>query len=465
MKKTLFAVLIIFAFILIFTACDTPDPPEESTPLVSDISEAESMPENSLPEESIPDTSAPETSKPETSAPETSEPETSEPEVSEPEISEPVIDLPDLNDEKYLSDTETLLVYDSYKDIFALIEAKDYEAAYDELTSRPYEPYAQELLDAFGVSYETEYFIAYENLHWGFGDRHTFVRIFTPDNRILETKLRIDNINYYSERPFEVQETFSYNEKGQLLSSGFYTYTYDENGIMTEKSDANGYVYKYDHNAHGLVIREERYKNGELLNVCEYAYNKYGRVALCINNSNSYTSYEYNERGNPTRITRVDKDGTDHITEYVYDSAGRLITETKTEPGYITTETYVFTDDGKLLTYTKTFTDDKGNPVYETGNIVEKEEYTYNGNITEFRVYSVNGCYLIVSHSNENGQTVKAESWNIDSNGNKISPYPTVREYTYNDNGDLFEETVYVNAKAAYYRYERKHISYYPERR
>ena len=99
MKKTLFAVLIIFAFILIFTACDTPEPPEESANEASNMSETESLPESStpeestpddsLPEESIPDTSAPETSKPETSEPETSKPETSEPEVSEPETSEP----------------------------------------------------------------------------------------------------------------------------------------------------------------------------------------------------------------------------------------------------------------------------------------------------------------------------------------------------------------------------------------
>ena len=95
MKKTLFAVLSIFAVILVFTACDTPEPPEESIVEASDISETESTPEESLPEESIPDTSAPETSKPETSAPETSEPETSEPDVSEPETSEPEVSEPE----------------------------------------------------------------------------------------------------------------------------------------------------------------------------------------------------------------------------------------------------------------------------------------------------------------------------------------------------------------------------------
>ena len=80
MKKTLFAVLSIFAVILIFTACDTPEPPEESIIETSDISEAESMPENSLPEDSVPDESLPETSEPEASVPEESEPEVSEPE-------------------------------------------------------------------------------------------------------------------------------------------------------------------------------------------------------------------------------------------------------------------------------------------------------------------------------------------------------------------------------------------------
>ena len=80
MKKTLFAVLIIFAFILIFTACDTPEPPEESIIETSDISETESTPEDSLPEDSVPDESLPETSVPEASVPEESEPEVSEPE-------------------------------------------------------------------------------------------------------------------------------------------------------------------------------------------------------------------------------------------------------------------------------------------------------------------------------------------------------------------------------------------------
>ncbi len=85
MKKTLFAVLIIFAFILIFTACDTSKPPEESIIEPSDISETESTPEESLPEDSVPDESLPETSVPEVSVPEESIPEESEPEVSEPE--------------------------------------------------------------------------------------------------------------------------------------------------------------------------------------------------------------------------------------------------------------------------------------------------------------------------------------------------------------------------------------------
>ena len=85
MKKTLFAVLSIFAVILIFTACDTPEPPEESIIEASDISETESVPEESLPEDSVPDESLPETSEPEVSEPEESEPEASEPEVSEPE--------------------------------------------------------------------------------------------------------------------------------------------------------------------------------------------------------------------------------------------------------------------------------------------------------------------------------------------------------------------------------------------
>ncbi len=85
MKKILFAGLIIFAFLLTFTACDTSEPPEESIIEVSDISETESTPENSLPEESTPEDSLPEESIPETSEPETSEPEISEPETSEPE--------------------------------------------------------------------------------------------------------------------------------------------------------------------------------------------------------------------------------------------------------------------------------------------------------------------------------------------------------------------------------------------
>ncbi len=89
MKKTLFAVLIIFAFILIFTACDTSVPPEESANEASNMSETESLPESSTPEESTPEDSLPEESIPDTSAPETSEPEVSVPEESEPEVSEP----------------------------------------------------------------------------------------------------------------------------------------------------------------------------------------------------------------------------------------------------------------------------------------------------------------------------------------------------------------------------------------
>ncbi|MBO5981564.1 MAG: hypothetical protein J6Q24_03850, partial [Clostridia bacterium] len=89
MKKIFFAGLIIFAFLLTFTACDTSEPPEESANEASNMSETESLPESSTPEESTPEDSLPEESLPDTSAPETSKPEPSEPEVSEPETSEP----------------------------------------------------------------------------------------------------------------------------------------------------------------------------------------------------------------------------------------------------------------------------------------------------------------------------------------------------------------------------------------
>ena len=96
---------------------------------------------------------------------------------------------------------------------------------------------------------------------------------------------------------------------------------------------------------------------------------------------------------------------------------------------------------------------------------MEKDEYTYNGNVTERRNFNTEGSFAEIIYKDDDGRIVKTESWRIDSNGNKTSPFTTTREYNYNENGDLFEETVYVNAKAAYYRYERKHISYYPERR
>ena len=107
MKKTLFAVLIIFAFILIFTACDTPEPPEESIVEASDISEAESVPENSLPEDSVPDESLPETSEPDVS-----EPEVSAPDVSMPDVSMPDVSVPETSELEETSNTEKSVWYD-----------------------------------------------------------------------------------------------------------------------------------------------------------------------------------------------------------------------------------------------------------------------------------------------------------------------------------------------------------------
>ncbi len=90
MKHRAFILALIFAAVVLLTACQADPPPTEDpeTTVTEQSTETPDVTESAAAESTAPDTASPETVEPETTEPETAEPETTEPETMAPETTE-----------------------------------------------------------------------------------------------------------------------------------------------------------------------------------------------------------------------------------------------------------------------------------------------------------------------------------------------------------------------------------------
>ena len=227
----------------------------------------------------------------------------------------------------------------------------------------------------------------------------------------------------------------------------FFVYTYDSgayvnvdyntetNTITTEDSKGNTTTIIYDD---AFYILSDTDEEG---NATEYTYDEYHRI-LTETTGGTTTTYTYDEESNVTSIV-TDNGETEEITTYSYDDNGRLLSEVSSESAtyYIYEEnveeeeivhvatlkeeylenppesfnaenaeqfdivTHTYVDDflkkteanGQTITYEY---DAYGNQIVAESTTtegdeqkVERTEYTYdkNGNLTQSKVYEVNG--------------------------------------------------------------------------
>ena len=188
-------------------------------------------------------------------------------------------------------------------------------------------------------------------------DERGYTTSYTRDgsNRIIRTDY--PDLGY---------ETFTYNGLGQILthrmtSGGTETFTYDTRGLKTSHTDPYGNVTHFNYYQSGP-------NTDRLLNVVDprgnatwYEYNGRGEVTKLTHQDGSYSQSTYNTDG--TLATATDELG--HTTSYTYDEYKRVLTVTN-PLSQVTTTSYAL---------------DWANPLIHTTNSIKYVVSPMNKNV------------------------------------------------------------------------------------
>ena len=208
------------------------------------------------------------------------------------------------------------------------------------------------------------------------------------------------------------EESYGYNDYGNVTSKETKTYTNTENsdtGMIEVSSDTTTVAYKYDAWCQQI---SETINRGEEKTITETEYDVFGRTTS-VTADGKTTTYTYDGRGNVLTIT---EDG--ETTTYSYADNGNLIS--RTNPG------------GSVAGYSY---DAYGNL---TGHTFNGYTFTYNTLVSILTASSESGELVNYTYSNTVEQEVLTSNF---GNGQSIV-------YTYNEDGEitaikLGEETKY----------------------
>ncbi|MBN1340502.1 MAG: hypothetical protein JXA03_14325 [Bacteroidales bacterium] len=264
--------------------------------------------------------------------------------------------------------------------------------------------------------------------------------------------------------------------------------------LVVNHLDEDGFEWKNSKYSHtefdpggNAILEMKFFKSGEVEEKYEYAYDENGRIIeekeyLDESNVAEHRTIERNGEGKATRDTLRYQDGSEEITEYIYNQEGRLtgkitrnedgeiekqenyeyvngLLAKKTESEYgepVSDETYRYHDNGKVkerirhnegeeAVFVNTF-DPEGRIMeakrYDTGNkLLGRTSYTYDesgkpARITEESKGGISVTEIGYDHiGNAVTETEK------DREGNVIHS----AERSYNDNNDVVESIVFVN--------------------
>ena len=167
---------------------------------------------------------------------------------------------------------------------------------------------------------------------------------------------------------------------------GTITYEHTENGYITRDGDAVTEVVITRDDA-GNAIRTENYLNGQLSGTADSTFDENGNMLtydayFVEQDMHLHQETEYDAQGNKIRMS-VDNGYTVSVTEYTYDSKGRLKTESI--PDTNTRTEYSYSDGGKVqtaLSYGGGKVTGKSITTYdEYGNPLLQETYDAEGNL------------------------------------------------------------------------------------
>lgn len=224
--------------------------------------------------------------------------------------------------------------------------------------------------------------------------------------------------------PDQTVTSFTYNSQGNVITAAnqhiSYTMEYDTLGRLTKITDSNNRTIRYKYNALGSRIQMTT-PDGENVG---YSYDEGNRLAQITSFAGSF-NFTYDDLGRRTSLTHPNGVS----TSYKYDSPGRLVELlTQTDKGKIVSAfTYTHDNIGNRLSKTVTNKPDKRSTRFD---------YDYDA------IYRLlEAVPTEIKNYQEKEQFKKAEIFEYDPVGNRLSGPKWDELYSYNDDNQLLESS------------------------
>lgn len=252
----------------------------------------------------------------------------------------------------------------------------------------------------------------------------------------------------YDDKGREIENIHTYTKNGETLSSTTTKHKYNDHGDQTEYEYTSGdysdkSTYEYEYDAEGNKTKQTFYSNGELYNICEYAYvgdtvkltyydkdgnitGKQTEVFVTVNNVKMRKAI-ISDDGSKVVFYLLDIDNKDGIEEYWENGLLRTKSITVVE-GNTSTNTYEsYNSGGELLTqgiteYVYTNSDRTDVLSYEYTQTNQNGGYKFNTNYT----YDENGN--LIGKKDFNDDQLTSEDKDFVYDGKKV----TYTNYRYN---------------------------------
>lgn len=130
----------------------------------------------------------------------------------------------------------------------------------------------------------------------------------------------------------DVMSTKNYTINGVLVTSIEYSYDYDKGEVCERHYDRGELTNEYTVR---IADTQDEWAGFEFEDNSEYTYDAQGRVVERLqkfNNTTRRTIYEYDAKGNKSKITIEETDKPTQLQEFIYDDCGNVV-ELNLQPG------------------------------------------------------------------------------------------------------------------------------------
>ena len=273
------------------------------------------------------------------------------------------------------------------------ISSENYEKAYLHLKKCDKFKGAKILLQDFYVAYEKEVYYYYSGEDGELSSKYVYI-----NDELGNTRINKDYYGDFDEPEYEYEHDrdYEYNSNGNLIKITTYTddkiigistfdyyddgYFYHYISYLDYENDDKSYETKTEYDIFGNIVFESEYdydpsedEEPYTETRCEYEYTGNGTLISAVRYTDDEKVYsaEYDEYGNPVKMTYYGDDETETIKiKYEYDKDGNIEVATAKYDGVTEKVKFKYDEDGNITE----------RAVYEDGELTYKYKYKYDDN-------------------------------------------------------------------------------------